>query len=128
LFDQLKNISGMAGLLKNANQLQEQFRKLQEELATHRIEAETGGGAVRVVVNGAMQVISIETDPAMLVTLVDVENEEDRRLAQELIAGAVNAAFAKAKQHVSEEISTKAQEMGLPIPPGTDLTKLLGGA
>ena len=112
--------------MKNAGQMREQFAAMQAELAEHRISAETGGGAVRVTVSGAMRVVSIEVDSAMLGTLVDVENEEDRMLAQELITGAVNAALEKAQQHVSEEMGKRAQEMGLPIPPGMDLGELMG--
>lgn len=127
MFDQFKNLQGLAGILKNADQFREQFKQLNEELARHRIDAETGGGAVRVTVSGGLRVISIEVDPTMLGTLVNLENADDRDLAQQLIAGAVNAALEKAKQHVSEEMTKRAQEMGLPIPPGTDLSQLLGG-
>ncbi len=126
MFDQFKNLQGLAGILKNADQFRDQFKQLNDELADHRINAETGGGAVRVTVSGALRIINIEVDPTMLGSLVDLENADDRDLAQQLIAGAVNAALEKAKQHVSEEMARRAQEMGLPIPPGTDLTQLLG--
>jgi len=128
LFDQFKNISGLANLFKDADRFKDEFARLQSELARERIEAETGGGAVRAVVSGAMRVVSIEVNPALIASLVNAENEEDRHLAEELIAGAVNAALNKAKMHVSEEMSRKAQEMGLPLPPGADLSQLLGPA
>ncbi len=127
MFDQLKNLSGLAGMLKDADRIKEQFAVLQDELARHRIEAETGGGAVKVTVNGSMHVISINIDQTMLSSLVSMDNEDDRLLAQELIAGAVNAAMEKAKSHVSQEMAKKAQDMGLPIPPGADMSQLLGG-
>jgi len=59
---------------------------------------------------------------------VDPTNEDDKRLAEELIVGAVNAALEKAQQHVANELSTRAQEMGIPLPSGMSVNDLLGGS
>jgi len=47
VFGGLKDLSSIAGMLKNAGQIKEELGKVQEELKQHRISAETGGGAVR---------------------------------------------------------------------------------
>ncbi|MFG0330323.1 MAG: YbaB/EbfC family nucleoid-associated protein [Phycisphaerales bacterium] len=127
MFDQFKNLSGLAGIMKNAGQIREQLAELQEELKHRRVEAETGGGAVRVTASGAMRVVKVEVDPAMLKALVDTESEADRAMAGDLIAGAVNAALEKAQREAAEELSRRAGEMGLPLPPGTDIGRMLGG-
>ncbi len=127
MFDQFKNLSGMASLMKNSGAIQEEFKELHAEMERARIDAETGGGAVRAVVTGTMRLISIHVDPAMMAVLVNPDNEEDRHLAEDLIAGAVNAALEKAKTFAAEEAQNRAQNMGLPIPPGMDLSNLLGG-
>ena len=85
----------------------------------------TGGGAVRVTANGQMRITSVRVDQAMLSTLVETNNADDRAMAEDLIAGAVNAALQKAKEAASEHVSEAARELTLPIPPG-GLGGLLG--
>jgi len=57
-------------------------------------------------------------DQTMMSGLVDSSVEEDRALAQELIAGAVNAALEKAQQRAAEEFGRVAEDLGVPLPPG----------
>ena len=128
VFGGLKDLGSLASIMKNAGQIREQLGEVQEELRAHRISAETGGGAVRATVSGAMRVVSIEVDPTMMDALVEPGNEDDRQLASELIAGAVNAALEKAQQHVQDELANRARDMGLPIPPGMSMNDLLGGS
>lgn len=126
MFDQMKNLSALTGLLKNSGEIQKQFQEMQEDMKRLEIEAETGGGAVRAVVSGAMRVKRIEIDPAMFGSLVDSTNPDDRALGSELIAGAVNAALEKAQRTVADEMARRAQDLNLPLPPGMDLNSLLG--
>jgi len=123
MFDNLKNLQQLAGLMKNADQIKAEFARLQEELKATRIEAETGGGAVRATVSGTMKVLSIHVDPAMLASLANTDAETDRQLAEDLIVGAVNAAMEKAQRHAAEEMARRGREMGLPVPPGADVSK-----
>ncbi len=125
MFDQLKNMAGMASLMKDLPKFQEKAKEVQQRLAEIKVEADTGGGAVRVIVNGQLQVLHIHVDPAMLDGLVTAGNPDDRALAEDLITGAVNSALVKAREAAQQEISQAAQDMGLPIPSGA-LGNLLG--
>lgn len=127
MFGNLKNLQNLAGLMKNTGEIRQQLEELKQELSKARLEAETGGGAVRATVSGAMRVVKVEIDPAMFGALVDSTQPDDRAMAEDLIAGAVNAALEKAQRHAAEEMSRRAEELGLPIPPGADLGGLLGG-
>lgn len=127
MFDQFKNLGQLSSMLRNAGQLREQMQQVQEQLKTMKASAETGGGAVKATVTGAMRLTSLDLDPAMLAALVDTSNEADRQMAKDLIVGAINAALEKAQRLAAEEMSRRAQELGLPIDPGADLGGLLGG-
>jgi DNA-binding YbaB/EbfC family protein len=126
MFDQFKNLGQIAGLMKDAGRIKEQLQQAQEELKHARVTAETGGGAVRATASGNLRIVSIEVDPALLATLVDADNADDRHLAEDLIAGAVNAALEKARQTAAEELAKRAHDLGLPMSPDMDLTSLLG--
>lgn len=118
MFDSLKNMAGMAGLLKDLPRIKARMEEVKRELANVTVEAETGGGAVRAVVNGHLRVVSIRVEPAMLSTLIDSSSPDDQSMAVDLIVGAVNAAIEKARQRVEQEIAAAARELNLPIPPG----------
>lgn len=126
MFDQFKNLGQLSSILRNAGQLREQMQQAQEQLKTMKASAETGGGAVKATVTGAMRLTNLEIDPAMFAALVDASNDADRQMAEDLIVGAINAALEKAQRLAAEEMSRRAQEMGLPIDPGAGLAGLLG--
>lgn len=126
MFDQFKNLGQLAGMLKNAGRIREQLQQAQEHLRSVRVSAETGGGAVKATATGALRLHAVEIDPAMFAALVESGGEEDRRMAEDLIVGAVNAALEKAQRLAAEEMSRRAREMGLPVDPDSDLGGLLG--
>lgn len=126
MFDQFKNLGQLAGMLKNAGRIREQLQQAQEHLKSVRVNAETGGGAVKATATGALRLHALEVDPAMFAALVDADRDEDRRMAEDLIVGAVNAALEKAQRLAADEMSRRAREMGLPVDPGGDLSGLLG--
>ena len=117
MFDRLKGMAGLAGLMKDLPRIKAKFEEIKERLGAMTTSAETGGGAVRVIVNGQMRVVSIEVDQALLAGLIDAGHAEDRALASDLIAGAVNAAMERAKEMAAKEMSAAAAELGLPVPP-----------
>jgi DNA-binding protein YbaB len=125
MFDKLKGMAGLAGLMKDLPRIKAKFEEVKGRLAQLTTTAETGGGAVRATVNGQMRIVSIEVDQALLAGLIDSANPEDRALASDLIAGAVNAALEKAKEMAAKEMGAAAEELGLPIPPG-GLAGMLG--
>jgi DNA-binding YbaB/EbfC family protein len=125
MFDSLKGMAGMAGLLKDLPKIKSRMAEVKRELERVSVESQTGGGAVRVTANGQMRITSIRIDQSMLATLVDASNADDRTMAEDLIAGAVNSALEKAKEAAAAKFSDAAQELNLPIPPG-GLAGLLG--
>lgn len=121
VFDNLKDMASLAGLMKDLPRLQEKMSQMRERLGRVIVEGETGGGAVRVRANARLQVLAIEVDPALIAGLVDARSAEDRSMAEELMTGAVNAALEKARQAAERELREGAAEMGLPLPPGLGL-------
>ncbi len=91
----MKNIGS---LMKQAQKMQAQIAKVQEELAKKTIEASAGGGMVSVVVNGKQEVVSIKIEP-------EVIDSNDKEMLQDLVVAAVNEALRKSQEMVSEEMS-----------------------
>jgi DNA-binding YbaB/EbfC family protein len=90
----MKNIGS---LMKQAQKMQAQIAKVQEELAGKTIEASSGGGMVSVVVNGKQEVVSIKIEP-------EVIDSNDKEMLQDLVVAAVNEALRKSQEMVSEEM------------------------
>ena len=81
-------VKGLGGMLKQAQKIQAQLAKMQDEMAQKTIEASSGGGMVSVVVNGKQEVISIRIEP-------EVINPEDVDMLQDLVLAAVNEGIRK---------------------------------
>lgn len=111
MFDMMK----MMGKMK---EVQGRIKEAQDNLVRVHASGESGGGMVKVIVNGKKQVISIDVDPAIL-------RAEDKVLVQDLIVAAVNKASEEVEIRAKEEIK-KATEGLLPNIPGMDLSSLLG--
>ncbi len=91
----MKNIGS---IMKQAQKMQAQIAKVQEELAKKTIEASSGGGMVSVVVNGKQEVVSIKIES-------EVIDSNDKEMLQDLVVAAVNEALRKSQEMVSEEMS-----------------------
>jgi DNA-binding YbaB/EbfC family protein len=100
-----KNIIG--NLMKQAQQMQERVKKLQEEAAGKTIEASSGGGMVTVVANGRQEVLSIKIEPSVV-------DQNDIEMLQDLVAAAVNEALRKSQDLMKEEMAKLTSGMGLP--------------
>jgi DNA-binding YbaB/EbfC family protein len=111
MFDMMK----MMGKMK---EVQGRIKEAQDNLVRVNASGESGGGMVKVIVNGKKQVISIDVDPAIL-------RAEDKVLVKDLIVAAVNKASEEVEILAKEEIK-KATEGLLPNIPGMDLSSLLG--
>ena len=114
MFDQLKNLKSIAGLMGNADELKAKFEKMQAELARIEVDADAGAGAVRVVVNGKMQVLRVQLDPAMISALAGDGAEADKEMIEELIVSATNAAMEKAQQAVKQQMAELTGGLNLP--------------
>ena len=87
----------IAGLLKQAQELQGRFKQMQEEAGEKTVEGSSGGGMVRVVVDGLMRVRKLEIDPALMTA-------NDRAMLQDLILAAINDGLRRAQELVSGEL------------------------
>ncbi len=100
-------MGGMAGIMKQANQMQLKMKKLQEELATREFSGTSGGGAVAARVNGDNKVLSLLIDPEVL-------KAGDAEMLQDLVISAVNEALKTAKETCSQEMSKITGGISLP--------------
>ena len=107
MFDGLKNMAALPGLLAKAREMQGKMQAMQEELARKQISADAGGGMVEATVNGRLELIRVKIDKAR-VDLSDTEMLED------LVVAAVHAAQTKALEMSQAEMQRMASEMGLP--------------
>jgi len=97
---------GMNDLMKQAQQMQEQFQKAQEEAAKAEVTGEAGAGMVKVVMNGRHDVRNVSIDPSLM--------EEDREMLEDLLAAGVSDAVRRAEAAQKERLSEMTQGMGLP--------------
>ncbi|MDD3448806.1 MAG: YbaB/EbfC family nucleoid-associated protein [Gammaproteobacteria bacterium] len=102
---------GLGNLMKQAQKMQENLQKAQEELANLEVGGEAGAGLVKVVMTGRHDVRRVSIDPSLL--------EEDREMLEDLLAAAVNDAVRKVEQVTQERMAGVAGGMGLP--PGMKL-------
>ncbi|MHC4219876.1 MAG: YbaB/EbfC family nucleoid-associated protein [Planctomycetota bacterium] len=118
MFDNLKGLAGLAGIMKDLPKIKQKLEEVKQQLGEMTVDAETGGGAVRATVNGLLRVVSIDLDPALISGLVDPAHDQDRAIAEDLIVGAVNLALQKARELAEREMAAAAGDLGLPLPPG----------
>lgn len=97
----------MAGMLKQAQKLQSDMLKMQEELGSKIVESSSGGGMVTAKVNGKQELISITIDKAVI-------NPDDAEMLQDLIVASINEALNKSKDMVTNEMSKLTGGLNLP--------------
>ena len=101
----------LAGLMKQAQQMQENMRRMQEQLATVEVEGQSGAGMVKVVMTCKHEVKRIAIDPSLV--------GDDREMLEDLVAAAFNDAARRVEQTVAEKMS--GFTAGLGLPPGFKL-------
>ena len=101
----------IGNILKQAQAMQENLQKAQEQVAQLTATGEAGGGMVRVTMNGKHEVSRVQLEQALL--------SEDREVLEDLIAAAINDATHKVGAAVSEKMS--GAMAGLQLPPGMKL-------
>lgn len=97
----------LGDIMREAQKLQTEMQRLQEEAKTKTVEASAGGGMVTVVANGGGEIVSIKIEK-------DVVNPEDVEMLQDLILAAANEALKRAQQMVNQEMAKLTG--GLQIP------------
>ncbi len=105
------NKGQLAGLMKQAQQMQDNMIKMQEKLATVEVEGQAGAGMVKVVMTCKHDVKRVQIDPSLLA--------DDKDMLEDLVAAAVNDAVRKVETTVQEKMSEFTSGLGLP--PGMKL-------
>jgi nucleoid-associated protein EbfC len=100
-------VHNLGNIMKQAKKMQESIGKLQQELEMKTIEAQAGGGMVRVVVNGKFEVVSLKIEK-------EVVNPEDIEMLQDLIAAAVNEGIRKSQEMAAQEMAKITGGMNIP--------------
>lgn len=98
-------------LMKQAQRMQAQMQKAQEEVAGLEVEGEAGGGLVRIRMTCKHEVRALAIDPALL--------GDDREMLEDVLVAAFNDALRKAERTVQEKLS--GVTAGLGLPPGLKL-------
>jgi DNA-binding YbaB/EbfC family protein len=102
----MKNALG--NLMQQAQKMQEDVKKAQEELANLQVIGESGGGLVTIVMTGKREARKVTIDPSLL--------GEDKDMLEDLVAAAINDAVNKVAKVKKEKMS--AITAGIPMPPG----------
>ncbi|MFP5405905.1 MAG: YbaB/EbfC family nucleoid-associated protein [Gammaproteobacteria bacterium] len=101
----------LAGLMKQAQQMQDNMKKAQEELALIEVEGQSGAGLVKVTITCRNDVKRISIDPSLLA--------DDKDMLEDLVVAAMNDALRRAEQTATEKMGSLTS--GLPLPPGFKL-------
>jgi nucleoid-associated protein EbfC len=98
----------LAGLMKQAQAMQDNLKKAQEELALIEVEGQSGAGLVKVVMTCKHDVKRVAIDPSLLA--------DDKDMLEDLVAAAFNDAVRRAEELSTEKLGKLTA--GLPLPPG----------
>jgi nucleoid-associated protein EbfC len=96
---------GIAGLMKQAQQMQENMKKAQEQLAQVEVEGQSGAGMVKVTMTCAHDVRRVAIDPSVM---------DDKEMLEDLVAAAVNDAMRRAEQVSQERMAGFTAGLNLP--------------
>jgi hypothetical protein len=102
----------LSELMKQAGAMQARLQAAQEKIAALEVEGVSGGGMVKVVMNGKGYAKSVAIEPALI-------DPEEGEVLEDLIAAAINDAKSKVEARAAEEM--KVLTAGMPLPPGMKL-------
>jgi len=101
----------LAGLMQQAQKMQENMKRVQDELAQTEVEGQAGAGMVKVLMTCKNQVRRVSIDPSLV--------GDDRDMLEDLVAAAFNDAVRRAEETTQEKMA--AVTAGMPMPPGFKL-------
>jgi len=96
----------MGNLMKQAQAMQENMQRMQEEVAKMEVEGQSGGGLVKVTLTGKHEARRVEIDPSLL--------EDDKEMLEDLVAAAINDAARRIEEEQQEKMAGVTGGMNLP--------------
>jgi DNA-binding YbaB/EbfC family protein len=96
----------MGNLMKQAQKMQEDMQKAQEEVASLEVEGQAGGGMVKVVMNGRHELRKVTLDDSLM--------QDDKEMIEDLLAAAVNDAVRRVEQQTQEKMAGVTAGLNLP--------------
>jgi DNA-binding YbaB/EbfC family protein len=97
---------GLGNIMKQAQKMQADLQKAQEQLASEEVTGESGGGLVKVTMNGKHEVRRVEIDDSLV--------GDDKEMLEDLVAAAINAAVNRIADKMQASMSDVTSGMGLP--------------
>ncbi|MBQ1416720.1 MAG: YbaB/EbfC family nucleoid-associated protein [Selenomonas sp.] len=107
MFGGMGNMGNMAGMMKKVQKMQNEMKKMQDDLKRKTVDVTSGGGAVKITMNGEKQVVNLVIDPAAV-------DPEDVEMLQDLISAAFNEATKKVDDMMASEMGKLTSGLGLP--------------
>lgn len=107
----MKGGSGMQGMLKQVQKMQEEMQKVQSQLGSIVVTEEAGGGMIKATANGNKEIVSVEIDPQVI-------SPDEKDILEDLVVAAVNKALQSAAKLAEEEMAKVTKGM---IPPGLNI-------
>ena len=102
---------GIGNLMKQAQKMQEDMQRLQDEIAAAEVTGEAGGGMVKVIMNGRHDVRAVDIDAALM--------QDEKSMLEDLLAAAVNDANRRVEALSKEKMA--GVTAGIELPPGMKL-------
>lgn len=103
----MSGLGNFSDLMKQAQRMQRDMGKIQEELKERYVEGSAGDDAVKVIASCAVEIVKVEINP-------DAVDEDDMSLLEDLVTAAVNTALKKAEELKQEEMSKVTGGMNFP--------------
>lgn len=100
--------NSLAGIMQQAQKMQDNFKKAQEELESLEVQGESGGGLVTILMTGKREVRKVNIDPSLV--------GDDKDMLEDLVAAAINDAVHKVNKMKKEKMAGVTS--GMPLPPG----------
>lgn len=107
MFGGMGNMGNMNAMMKKVQKMQSEMKKMQEDLKARAVDVTTGGGVVKITMNGEKQVQALTIDPAAV-------DPEDVEMLQDLLSAAFNEATKKVDDMMTSEMGKLTGGLGLP--------------
>lgn len=107
MFDAIKGLGDLPGLMAKAREMQDKMKQMQDNLAKRQVTAEAAGGMVQATVNGRLELTKLRIDRSKI-------DPNDTEMLEDVIVAAVAAAQNKAAEGAKDEMQKMASDMGIP--------------